>query len=53
MKLCICRAMIHSEIFKCDIIEGDAVIEAKKAVQKAEKKLISTKAEKSTSSNEE
>ena len=39
-------AMIHNDIFKRDVIEGDAATEAKKTVQKAEKKLTAAKAKK-------
>ncbi len=39
-------ALIFNDIFKRDVIEGDAAVEAKKAVQKAEKKLAATKAKK-------
>lgn len=41
-------AMIVNEIFKRDVIEGDAAIDAKKTVQKIEKKLAATKAKKDT-----
>lgn len=44
-------AMISSEIFKRDVIEGDAAIEAKKAVQKAEKKIAAAKAKKESTTN--
>ncbi|MBQ7756283.1 MAG: hypothetical protein IJ401_03155, partial [Oscillospiraceae bacterium] len=39
-------AMIFNDIFKRDIVEGDAAVEAKKAVQKAEKKAAAAKAKK-------
>lgn len=39
-------ALIYNEIFKRDIIEGDAVTEAKKSVQKAVKKLNTAKIKK-------
>lgn len=39
-------ALIYNEIFKRDIIEGDAVVEAKKTVQKAIKKVNAAKVKK-------
>lgn len=41
-------ALIFNDIFKRDVIEGDAAVEAKKAVQKAEKKLAAAKAKEKT-----
>lgn len=44
-------ALIINEIFKRDVIEGDAAVEAKKTVQKAEKKIASAKAKKEATTN--
>lgn len=41
-------ALVFNEILKRDVIEGDSAVEAKKLVQKAEKKLVASKAKKET-----
>lgn len=46
-------AMMINEIFKRDILEGDTAAEAKKAIQKIEKKMTAAKAKKETETNNE